>query len=478
MLDISRDKIPSMQTFFELIDKLSRFKFNHLQLYMEHTFAYKAHEAIWHNASPLTAEELRSLDTYCRSRFIELVPNQNSFGHMERWLVHPEYNHLAALPEGGAPLPWGGFKSEPTALNPLDPRCVEFLDDLYSELLPCFSSGLFNVGCDEVFELSVGRCADEVKKRGEGRVYLDFLKKIFGLVGKYGRRPAFWGDIILKYPELISELPADALALEWGYEADHPFEEHARLFHDSGLDFYVCPGTSSWNSIAGRFDNMRENILSAARNGLKFGAKGMVVTDWGDAGHWQPLCVSYPGFVYSAAASWNPDNIEEVNAGVAVSRFFIGDSSAELGDMLVELGSLYKTAGALCSNSSVLFHLFFKKDCVVPEGVTVDTLAAVQSRLSSISECLRNIPVESSGEPRFVHQEITQMIRLLSAAVLHGKALLTGDEKKREFKSSWKVTVEECLKEQQKVWMLRNRQGGLADSLDHAGTLIIPAQSP
>ena len=89
MLDVSRDKVPTMATLYRLIDMLAEWKINHLQLYIEHTFAYRGHEEVWRDASPLTPQEIRDLDHYCRERFIELVPNQNSFGHMERWLKHP-----------------------------------------------------------------------------------------------------------------------------------------------------------------------------------------------------------------------------------------------------------------------------------------------------------------------------------------------------------------------------------------------------
>ena len=56
MLDISRDKVPSMETLYRLVDLLASWKINQFQLYMEHTFAYSKHEAIWRNASPMTAE--------------------------------------------------------------------------------------------------------------------------------------------------------------------------------------------------------------------------------------------------------------------------------------------------------------------------------------------------------------------------------------------------------------------------------------
>ena len=92
MLDISRCKVPSMRTLFMIIDILSMLKINQVQLYIEHTFAFTNHRTVWKNSSPLTARQLSCLKDYCHERFIELVPNLNSFGHFERWLRHPDYH--------------------------------------------------------------------------------------------------------------------------------------------------------------------------------------------------------------------------------------------------------------------------------------------------------------------------------------------------------------------------------------------------
>ena len=115
----------------------------------------------------------------------------------------------------------------------------------------------------------------------------------------------FWSDIILKHPEQIAALPRDAVALEWGYEADHPYAEHCAALASAGLAFYVCPGTSSWNSLAGRPHNALENVARAAAEGLRHGAAGLLVTDWGDNGHLQPLPASYPGLAAAAGSAWN-----------------------------------------------------------------------------------------------------------------------------------------------------------------------------
>jgi len=59
MLDISRDRVPTLETLFGLVDLLASWKVNQLQLYMEHTFAYAGHEMVWRDASPLRAAEIR-----------------------------------------------------------------------------------------------------------------------------------------------------------------------------------------------------------------------------------------------------------------------------------------------------------------------------------------------------------------------------------------------------------------------------------
>ena len=54
MLDISRDRVPTTETLLALIDLLCSLKYNQLQLYMEHTYAYRGHEEVWKDASAVT----------------------------------------------------------------------------------------------------------------------------------------------------------------------------------------------------------------------------------------------------------------------------------------------------------------------------------------------------------------------------------------------------------------------------------------
>ena len=261
MIDISRDKVPTMETLYNLVDLLAEWKINHIELYTEHTFAYLAHPDVWKNASPMTGEQILELDAYCACRHMALVPNQNSFGHMERWLKLDKYKGMAEAPEMCDTI-WG--RRAPSGLTPADKRSLPFVKGLFDELLPHFTAPTFNVGCDETIDLGCGRSKAMCEKYGAGRVYLDFLLEIYKMVKSHGKTMMFWGDIIMHYPELIPDLPKDIIALEWGYEANHPFTEHGAKFRESGIPFYVCPGTSSWNSICGRTENAIGNISNAA----------------------------------------------------------------------------------------------------------------------------------------------------------------------------------------------------------------------
>lgn len=303
MLDISRGRVPKLATLLELVEHLADFKLNEFQLYTEHTFAYRHFEQVWRAWGALTGEEILRLDSRCRELGIDLVPNQNSFGHLRYWLEYPPLQKLAEVsePYEGAD---GTFLRYPTTLAPNHPDTLPFLRGLYDELLPHFNSERFNVGCDETWDLGRGQSKRICASKGKGRVYLDFLKKIQREAQGRGRRMMFWGDIVLHYPELIRELPKEVIALNWGYEANHPFEHEAGLFAKAKVPFYVCPGTSTWMTFIGRHDNALTNLRFAAEAGRKHGAIGYLNTDWGDGGHPQPLAVSYLPYLAGAALSW------------------------------------------------------------------------------------------------------------------------------------------------------------------------------
>ena len=442
-----------METLFHLVDLLSEWKINQLQLYTEHTFAYLAHPIVWEKASPMTGEEVMLLDEYCKAHFVQLVPNQNSFGHMDRWLKHAKYNPMAESPKGSEALP--AF-----SLCPVDKRSAPFLGGLYDELLPHFTSGIFNVGCDETFDLGVGRSKEACEERGKGRVYLDFLLEIYRMASERGRTMQFWGDIILQHEELIAELPKDVIALEWGYEWDHRFAEHTALFGKSGVPFYVCPGTSSWGTLCGRTDNAIGSVANAAKHGLKNGAIGLLNTDWGDHGHWQPLSVSYLPMMAGAMVSWNAAADPREALASCGSLHAFGDPSGKAGEAFYELGNIYKVFHKRTHNSSVPWQVFASPLADGPvQDVTPGEFEDMARRVEEIAGIFADARI-TSWYAGIVKQEFEHLLKTMSFVAEMGKGLASGKKPR-----STPAGDAAAKKRHERVWLLRNRPGGLVDSL-------------
>lgn len=319
MLDVSRGKVPTRETLFRLVDLLASLKYNHFQLYIEHTFLFSRHPEISAGSDPLTPDDILALDRFCRERHIELVPNLQSFGHQRRLLSLPQYAHLDEV----------GWR---WSLTPAREETYQLLDELYADFLPNFSSSWFNVDCDETWDLGTGQAKTLAQELGKGRLYLRHILRLRELAARHGRRIMIWADILLHYPDLVSELPDDVLLLDWHYEAQEQYPT-AALLGSLGRAFWVCPGTSSWNTLFPRIANALGNIRTFVRDGLAAGASGMLLTDWGDYGHYQPLSLSLYPYAVGAAVSWSGPEIAQdtIDAGFAVHVFGrpSGDASVQ-----------------------------------------------------------------------------------------------------------------------------------------------------
>ncbi|MBD3346138.1 MAG: family 20 glycosylhydrolase [Chitinivibrionales bacterium] len=460
MLDISRCKVPTMATLKQAIDLFASLRINQLQLYTEHTFAFTGHETVWKDASPLTAGEVRELDQYCRDRFIEFVPNFNSFGHFERWLSHPEYKHLAESPYGFE-HPLGGRSDYGSTLKP-NRATLQFLDLLYGEFLPNFTSRQFNVGCDETWELGTGWSRKSCEKKGTTRVYLEFLKKIHKLVKKYGHRMMFWGDIILKEPALIPELPQDLIALCWGYEGNHPFNREGARFSNAGLDFYVCPGTSSWNSLTGRTANCLKNCANAARNGKKHGASGYLITDWGDHGHHQYWPISFIGLFAGAAYSWCYRSNAKADIVAAVNEIKVRDTTGRTGKLLYDLGSVLELLPVRMRNKTVFNTLLFAKPGDLEAILRRISKGDLKKSIRKFDTLEKKIPSIKPEIPdaSLIRQELTNAIRMARFGAKRGLIALGEPADTKELRRELK----NIIAQHKKLWLKRNRPGGLEES--------------
>jgi len=333
--DITRGKVPTLETLKELADRLSFYKINQLQLYIEHSFAFRKHSEIWMDSDPVTAEEILVFDEYCRGKNIELVPSLSTFGHLYHALISESFRHLNEYEEiPDRPFLWTDRMSHYT-LDSCNPMSLQFVRDMIDEFVPLFTSDKFNICCDETFDLGQGRNKSLADEIGKGKLYLYFIKNIIEHVKSHKKTVMMWGDILLKHPEVLKDVPEDVILLNWDYSPGAQ-ETGVRLIAETGLSQYACPGVHGWNKLVNDMDAANKNISAMISHAAKYHAQGILNTDWGDFGHVNFLANSIPGTIFGAGLSWNAEDLGKPS-DEEISKLEYGDRTGRIVPLLREL---------------------------------------------------------------------------------------------------------------------------------------------
>jgi hexosaminidase len=288
--DIRRGPVPTLDFIKKQIRTAAEFKLNMWSEYIEYTFEYQNDPLIGPRGGSLTPAEVKELVEYARRYHIDIVPEQQAFGHLHHVLKWEKYSDLAELPHGNV-------------LTPTNPKTYDFIKQLYSELVPLFPSPFFHIGADETFELGQGKTKDLAEKEGLGKVYIDHITRVRELMAPYRKRLMFWGDIALRYPDLLKQVPKDMIVMTWNYNPRDSFDSLIEPFRDAGLDVMVCPGVNNWNRIYPNDNMALKNIRNFVRDGQRLGAIGMFNTTWDDDGE-ALFNMTWYGVVFGAAAAW------------------------------------------------------------------------------------------------------------------------------------------------------------------------------
>lgn len=320
--DVTRGRIPTLAYLKSLADKLSYYKINQLQLYVEHSYLFKNLSVVWRDDTPLTAEEIMELDEYCSRLNIELVPSLSSFGHLHKLLTTKTYAHLCELPNSNKePFSFRDRMHHHT-IDTSQKESYELITSMIGEFMPLFRSKHFNICADETFDLGISRSKELADEIGTDRLYIDFLKKLCNFVISKDKIPMFWGDIISKFPEVINELPKESICLNWGYAWDQR-EDETKALARARVTQYICPGVSGWNQLINLIEYSYKNIRLMCDYAYKYNAIGVLNTDWGDYGHINHPEFSTAGLIFGASFSWNKEDIpfEEMLKRISIIEY-------------------------------------------------------------------------------------------------------------------------------------------------------------
>jgi hypothetical protein len=296
------------------LDLLARFKGNEYFFYSEADIALDGYP-LPNPQARFTKAQVRQIIAYGRERHIEIVPALELFGHLHDLFRIEKYSDLADFPHGGE-------------FNPANPKVKLVLRDWVSQLADLFPSPFVDIGFDETF--SIQKAAEQ---QGAGatpvKLFIEQLRDVTDLFQARGKHVMAYADIIVKFPDIIAQLPPGLIALPWYYDA-HPDPEYHKWLDPlvaHRVPHLVVTAVSSWDEIAPDFDTTFENVdtfLAAAR---KSHALGLVNTVWTDDGQ-MLMQMSWPGMAYGAAAAWQTEPIQRGSFFSDYSRILYSHQAA------------------------------------------------------------------------------------------------------------------------------------------------------
>ncbi len=296
--DISRGPIVKMEYLKSLIPQLAECKLNAFSLYTEHTFKTACHPDIA-PVDAFTAEEIKELEDFCRPYHIQIIGNQQCFGHFEEILCNPFYSHLADTK-------WN--------LNPAKEETYTFLEDHLKEVAKAYKSPYFNINCDETESLGQGYAKAYVDSIGQTTAYYQHINRVNRMLRPYRKRVMMWGDIADQHPEILANLDDDIFLIAWSYVNKSDFNDFLKPYVKSGHKFFVAPGVSLSERVWPKTEEFTANITNLCRDGYANGAVGVINTCWDDFGE-SLINTALFGLALGAEMSWHPiKNIDLIDA--------------------------------------------------------------------------------------------------------------------------------------------------------------------
>jgi hypothetical protein len=341
--DLSRGPVPTLDFMKRQIRTFATYKLNTYSPYFEHTLYYRSHPLIAPPGGAITREDVTELVSYARRYHIDVVPEQEAFGHLHHVLKYELYANLAETPHGHV-------------LAPGQPGSMSLIKQWFAEIDTLFPSRFVHIGADETFELGRGQTAERIQRDSIGPVYLGFLKDIVEAIKKPDKKYLFWGDVAVNHPDLVRTLPKEMIAVPWDYGAGQSYDRQITPFTQAGIETWVAPGVSSWNRVYPNYNIAFVNIRNFVRDGQRLGATGVLNTTWDDDGE-SLFNQTWAGVLFGAAAGWQPgeSSIEtfQRSYGLAFYRDTSGRADAAERLLMAAHASLQKAG--LGEGSDALF---------------------------------------------------------------------------------------------------------------------------
>lgn len=316
--DLSRGPLPTLEFQKKQIRIFAAYKINTYSPYFEQTLAYASTPLVAPPGGSMSRDDVKALVAYAKKYHIDVIPQQEAFGHLHHVLKYDIYSALGETEHGHV-------------LAPGDPGSLPLIKKWFAEIDSLFPSKFVHLGADETFELGLGRTEERVKSEGIGPVYINFLKQIEETLRPSGKRFLFWGDIAQNHPTEVKQLPKDMIAVGWNYWSVDKFEGLLKPFVDAGMETWVAPGVNGWNRVFPNNDIALRNIQGFIKTGQAMGSTGVLNTSWDDDGE-AIFNQEWYGILFGAAASWQKGESSIPDFQQSFGLQFHGDGSGKIDD--------------------------------------------------------------------------------------------------------------------------------------------------
>jgi hexosaminidase len=289
MMDISHTQLPRLDELKQQVDFLARWKINQYYLYSEASIALDGYPVL-PPAAQLTKAQVRDLIAYARERHVDVIPNQELYGHLHDLFRMERYSKLAPIPYGGE-------------FRPEDPRVTAILTDWIGQLSALFPSRFFHVGFDETWLLE--REAARLGKTPED-LYLEQLGTVTNLLSKNGKTTIAWADMMEKYPQVIPRLPKGLIAMPWHYRplTDDRYQHFLAPFQQAKVPMMLLGTVLNYRWLVPNYSRsfqVNSLLLNAA---LHYGAIGFVNSEWTDNTQAALMRMARPSLAHGGVTAW------------------------------------------------------------------------------------------------------------------------------------------------------------------------------
>jgi hexosaminidase len=281
-------------------------------------------------------------------------------------------------------------------------------------------------------------------------------------VSKIWKADESLGGHRFKISELLKKLPKDIVLLNWEYEQNGKNIYRTKELAKAKLSFMVCPGTSGWLTHGSRLSNSMANVTNFAEQGRKYGAQGLLNTDWGDNGHRNFLGVSLHSFAHGAAHSWNGKAVNNKKfTENFCDNFFHQPGLAEI---IKTLGNNYRTCGTNVPNKSWLYFALVEpvKNIGSDSYINLMNEKGLKKIIEFSSGRYIGLPLHTEKFEKIAYEEIELAIRMDSLAAQ--RALVIKNEKYAELRGM-KKQIQKMTDDFKRLWLLRNKVSRLNDNL-------------